>query len=60
MLKLKPNCERCHKPLHHNSDEAMICAYECNYCIDCVENVLKNICPNCGGSFEKRPKRIVN
>ena len=31
--------------------EAMICTY----CINCVENVLMNLCPNCGGGFEKRP-----
>lgn len=59
MLKLKPNCEHCDKPLPDNSDEAMICSYECTYCLECVESVLKNICPNCGGSFEKRPKRRV-
>ncbi|MDG1779055.1 MAG: DUF1272 domain-containing protein [Flavobacteriaceae bacterium] len=59
MLKLKPYCEHCQKPLPYNSDEAMICSYECTYCTKCVEKVLKNVCPNCGGSFEKRPKRRV-
>jgi hypothetical protein len=22
-----------------------------------VENILENVCPNCGGGFEKRPTR---
>jgi len=37
----------------------MICTYECTFCADCVENVLHNVCPNCGGGFEKRPVRPV-
>jgi len=35
----------------------MICTFECTFCIDCVTNVLQNVCPNCGGGFEKRPAR---
>ncbi len=35
----------------------MICTYECTFCAECVENVLENVCPNCGGGFEKRPTR---
>ena len=58
MLTLKSNCENCQKPLPHDSDEAMICSYECTFCADCVENILNQKCPNCGGNFEKRPKRI--
>ncbi|MDG1710706.1 MAG: DUF1272 domain-containing protein [Flavobacteriaceae bacterium] len=54
---MKSKCENCSRPLPLGSIEAMICSYECTYCSDCVENVLKNICPNCGGSFEKRPSR---
>ncbi|MGI9540616.1 MAG: DUF1272 domain-containing protein [Flavobacteriaceae bacterium] len=57
MLQMKSMCENCSLPLSLRSVEAMICSYECTYCIDCVENVLKNICPNCGGNFEKRPFR---
>ncbi len=26
-------------------------------CKDCVDNILYNVCPNCGGGFEKRPTR---
>ncbi len=35
----------------------MICTYECTFCSDCVTNILHNVCPNCGGGFEKRPIR---
>ena len=57
MLELRPNCENCDKPLPNDSDEAMICTFECTFCKDCVENILQNVCPNCGGGFEKRPSR---
>ncbi|MEO9967492.1 MAG: DUF1272 domain-containing protein [Reichenbachiella sp.] len=57
MLEIRPNCENCNKPLHANSTEAMICSYECTYCVSCVNEVLHNVCPNCGGGFEKRPIR---
>jgi len=57
MLQLKQKCERCQKSLPPSSDEAMICSFECTFCNDCVENHLDNICPNCGGNFEKRPVR---
>ena len=35
----------------------MICTYECTYCADCVDRHLSNVCPNCGGGFERRPIR---
>jgi hypothetical protein len=35
----------------------MICTIECTFCRDCVEGVLSNVCPNCGGGFERRPIR---
>jgi len=57
MLELRPCCENCGKNLPNESSEAMIFTYECTYCIDCVENILVNVCPNCGGGFEKRPIR---
>lgn len=57
MLEIRLNCENCDKSLPNNSNEAMICTYECTYCKDCVNNILKNVCPNCGGGFEKRPTR---
>ena len=57
MLEIRQNCENCDKILPNDSNEAMICTYECTFCVDCVENVLENVCPNCGGGFEKRPTR---
>lgn len=57
MLEIRLSCEHCDKALPGNSTEAMICSYECTFCSDCVQAVLHNVCPNCGGGFEKRPVR---
>jgi hypothetical protein len=57
MLQLRPNCECCDKDLPPNATEARICTYECTFCADCVESVLSNVCPNCGGGFVPRPIR---
>lgn len=57
MLILRPTCENCNKLLPPEISEAMICSFECTFCATCVETVLKNVCPNCGGGFEKRPIR---
>src|SRR5712672_3644343 len=57
MLELRPVCENCHKALPPDSTEAMICSFECTFCRSCVENVLRNVCPNCGGGFCARPVR---
>lgn len=57
MLELRPTCENCRKSLPPNSTEAMICTYECTFCRDCVEKILHNACPNCGGGFVPRPIR---
>jgi uncharacterized protein len=35
----------------------MICSFECTFCSECVEGVLQNVCPNCGGGFAPRPVR---
>ncbi len=56
MLELHPNCEKCGTQLPPNSEEAMICTYECTFCMDCVEE-FQNVCPNCGGGFVSRPVR---
>ena len=56
-LELRPNCEFCDVDLPPQSQNAMICTYECTFCADCVAHELKNVCPNCGGGFEKRPVR---
>jgi len=57
MLEIRPTCENCNKSLPNDSKEAMICTFECTYCKNCVENILQNICPNCGGNFVDRPVR---
>jgi len=57
MLELRPTCENCNKPLPANSLEARICSYECTFCAYCVEKILDNVCPNCGGGFTPRPIR---
>jgi len=60
MLQIRPTCENCNKTLLPDSLEAMICTYECTFCENCVEKELFNVCPNCGGGFEKRPVRPKN
>ena len=57
MLELRPGCENCNKPLPPDSLEARICSYECTFCATCVDTVLNNVCPNCGGGFVPRPVR---
>lgn len=57
MLELRPVCEHCGCALPPESNDAMICSYECTFCRDCVVSVLQNVCPNCGGGFEQRPVR---
>lgn len=60
MLELRPNCECCDKDLPPQSDEAVICSFECTFCVDCAENVLDNTCPNCSGNFVARPIRPLH
>ena len=57
MLELRPTCEHCNTALPPHATEAMICSYECTFCRHCVEQVLHNVCPNCGGGFCARPIR---
>ena len=57
MLELRPTCEHCNKALPANALDARICSYECTFCANCVEQVLTNVCPNCGGGFVPRPIR---
>ncbi|WDZ75155.1 DUF1272 domain-containing protein [Ensifer adhaerens] len=59
MLELRPNCELCDCDLPPDSADARICSYECTYCANCVETVLHNVCPTCGGGFAPRPIRPV-
>lgn len=57
MLELRPNCEYCDCDLPATATNARICSYECTFCADCVDTVLHNVCPNCGGGFVPRPVR---
>jgi hypothetical protein len=57
MLELRPTCENCNAALPPASREARICSFECTFCARCVETVLGNVCPNCGGAFVPRPIR---
>ena len=57
MLELRPTCEHCNKPLPPDSTEARICSYECTFCATCVDTILRETCPNCGGGFVPRPIR---
>jgi len=58
VIDIRGNCEHCDKDLPVDSTEAMFCAHECTFCFTCVTEVLENVCPNCGGGFEKRPVLI--
>ena len=57
MLQLRPSCEHCNKALPPASTEARICSFECTFCAGCVDTVLSDVCPNCGGGFTPRPVR---
>jgi hypothetical protein len=57
MLELRPMCENNNRPLGPTATDAMICTYECTFCSNCVDAVLSNVCPNCGGGVMRRPVR---
>lgn len=57
MLELRPSCEGCGKLLPPDASDAMICTYECTFCEVCALTQLRNVCPNCGGNFQRRPIR---
>lgn len=57
MLQLRPSCECCNVDLLPDSPRAMICSFECTFCVDCVALRLHGVCPNCGGELVRRPIR---
>jgi hypothetical protein len=57
MLELRPNCECCGRDLAPDSDQALICSFECTFCSDCARDPLGGRCPNCGGELVARPRR---
>ncbi len=56
MLELRPGCECCDRDLPPDA-AAMICTFECTFCVSCAESVFDGVCPNCGGNFVQRPIR---
>jgi hypothetical protein len=57
MLQLRPSCECCDRDLPPESTDARICSFECTVCASCADEVLKGLCPNCGGDLTIRPRR---
>lgn len=57
MLELRPGCECCDRDLPPDSHDALICTFECTFCVDCADRLLGGICPNCGGELVRRPIR---
>ncbi|MFQ5652515.1 MAG: DUF1272 domain-containing protein [bacterium] len=57
MLELRPNCECCDKDLPPESEEALICTFECTFCKNCADEIPGGKCPNCGGNLVQRPIR---
>jgi hypothetical protein len=60
MLEIRPNCECCNRDLPPDSEEALICSFECTFCTSCAEAKLGGRCPNCGGELVRRPRRPAN
>lgn len=58
MLEMKSECLECGSKLN-NLSQAMICSHECTYCIPCSAKQ-NQICKNCGGDLQRRPKRAPN
>ncbi|WP_353181352.1 DUF1272 domain-containing protein [Bosea sp. (in: a-proteobacteria)] len=57
MLQLRPNCECCDRDLPPRSRDALICTFECTFCVDCAETRFAGTCPNCSGELARRPVR---
>ncbi|WP_217473945.1 DUF1272 domain-containing protein [Stutzerimonas stutzeri] len=57
MLELRPGCECCDIDLPPHSPDALICSFECTFCIHCARDTLGFTCPNCGGELVARPRR---
>ena len=58
MLEMRDVCEKCSAGLLE-SGEAVICSFECTFCVDCGQ-LMDNRCPNCGGELVMRPRRVAN
>ncbi|ONN70133.1 DUF1272 domain-containing protein [Pseudomonas oryzihabitans] len=58
MLDMRTSCEHCAKALPMESEEALICSYECTFCAECAVGPLQQRCPNCQGELLRRPRRV--
>ncbi len=56
MLEMRPNCELCDTDLPADEPGALICSFECTFCVPCID-AAGGICPNCGGTLSPRPMR---
>ena len=59
MLKMGSHCECCGTDLAPDREGAMICSFECTFCVDCGCGRLAGWCPNCGGELVRRPTRAA-
>ncbi len=59
MLQLRPSCECCNTDLPPEAENAVICSFECTFCVSCSQSKLLGVCPNCGGELVRRPRRPV-
>ncbi|MFW7267774.1 DUF1272 domain-containing protein [Gluconacetobacter sp. Hr-1-5] len=57
MLEMRPDCGCCGRALPPASRGAVICSFECTFCVTCAAEVLDHRCPNCGGELVGRPRR---
>lgn len=57
MLQMRPNCEACDRDLAADARDALICSFECTFCLSCAETRFHYVCPNCGGNLVRRPLR---
>jgi uncharacterized protein len=57
MLEMCDVCEKCSAGLS-DSGEAVICSFECTFCVDCGQQ-MDNRYPNCGGELVMRPRRVA-
>ena len=57
MLEMRNVCEKCSAQLNE-SGEAVICSFECTFCVNCGQH-MDSRCPNCGGELVMRPRRVA-
>ncbi|MFF3335333.1 DUF1272 domain-containing protein [Streptomyces sp. NPDC002888] len=57
-LDMRDKCERCTTAALPHDAAALICSYECTFCVPCGE-AMRGVCPNCGGELVARPRRAI-